>query len=992
VISVFNVIPQTLSGEVTRDSEPSITVNPSNPLEMAISTFTFDPAGPAGTGPIFVSVDRGRNWTLNSIVPTAGVTADISIRFGSFSRILYCGSIVRATLETEILRTTDFTGAAPMALLVNRGGASGQRDQPWVSAATVASGPDFGKDRVYATYNDLTASPQTATVDLSLDAAAAPPAGFTASVVENRTTSGQDSPAVRSAVHPSGVVYLAFLRRPSGSGQTTIGDVIVRRDDTWGASATPFSAISDISDGLAGRKVATGLHFPFLNGAALANERMGGELAIAVDPSDWQRVYVAHSAGSSNTDFTVALRRSDDGGATWTGNLLTLANCKNVALAVNAVGRVGFLHQELATVGGVQRWQTRLKQSTNQFTGVASDDILATAPITAAPFTASGNNHLGDYAGLVAVGRHFYGAFSSDNTPDNANFPSLVTYRRNANFGTQQLLHTDGTTVVAPSIDPFFVDAQPLEDVDDVYVRDWTDGPGAADPGDEPSSHPVFYATSDVWNQRTSSTPNISAADQPVNENPGNGAGTAGDNFAFARVHRKAAGPATSVTAHFMYSEFGTGSNYVDAGAEMVPFAAGDAGPHFTPAHAWHLAATSSNHLCLAVEIGSAADPFIPPSLIGATPGWTTGTDLRVLADNNKAQRNMGVYDGTVDGLHEVTYYAIVHNSGTGTRDIEVRYQASPATLEAFPGARVGVAGGRRAAPVAESGSVLLEEVAPGENRWLALTLPSPTGRPRRIDPFLFWEMAGDVPASGFGIGVRASSLATSIAQNARMHASLFRRFAGSKQAAIAKREVEQAEALLGKRASGKKVETLYAGLVRDGLKALTTVTRVTRKGGDPTGAAAKLKELSAASGGRDRAHLAAAHAALLHALDALLTMRQKEEGDPADVLQNLRLQAELLARRPQLAATPGAALLLRSSRDLMRDVGRRRRTPAEFAGLLRDGLDVLAALPKADRRNAAALRGHVEAVEASLGSLAQLQRAHRELLLTLSNDRRNDG
>jgi hypothetical protein len=941
MISVFNTIPQPLSGEVTRDSEPSIAVNPSNPLEMAISTFTFDPVGPAGTGPIFVSVDRGRNWTLNSIVPTAAVTADISIRFGTFNRNLYCASIVRNTLETEILRTGDFTGAPLMTLIVNRGGASGRKDQPWVTAATVPSGADFGKDRVYVTYNNLDVAPQTATVDLSLDGASAPPAGFTATVVESRTTSGQDSPAVRTAIHPSGVVYVAFLRRTSGSGVSTIGDVIVRRDDNWGSGATPFSAITDPSDLLAGRIVASALHFPFNSGAGLANERMGGELSIAVDPGNSQRVFVAFSAGTTNTDFMVALRRSDDGGVTWTPNLLTVANCKNVALAVNAVGRVGFLHQELATVSAVQRWQTRLKQSVDGFASVASDDILATAPASSAPFMASGNNHLGDYCGILAAGRHFYGAFTSDNTPDNANFPSGITYRRNADFVAHQLKAVDNVTNVGASIDPFFVDAQPLEDADDFYVRDWTDGPGAADPGDEPSTHPVFYATSDVWNQRTSSTPAISAADQPVNEEPRNGAGAAGDNLAFARVHRKAAGVADTVTAHFLYSEFGTGSSYVDAGSESVPFGAGDAGPHFTPAHSWHLAATSSTHLCLAVEISTAADPFIPPSLIGATPGWATGTDQRVLADNNKAQRNMGVYNGAIDGQLEVTYYAIVHNAGTGTRDIVLHYHAPVTTLKALAGAHVGIAGGPRPAPLNVGGVITVEAVAPGENRWLALTLPSPTGRPRALEPILFWEMAGIYPASGFGIEIRPATLAASIEENARRHASLFRRFADSKQAKVAAREVEAAEALLAKGAAGKKLETLYVALVRDGQKALSAVTREASRGGDLTRAGAQLKQLRAVAGGRDPAQLAAAHAALLHALDALVTVRQKEQGDPADALQNLRLQLDVFARRPRLTEIAGAALLIRASRDLLRDVGRRRRTPAEYPGLMRDGLAV---------------------------------------------------
>jgi hypothetical protein len=56
----------------------------------------------------------------------------------------------------------------------------------------------------------------------------------------------------------------------------------------------------------------------------------------------------------------------------------------------------------------------------------------------------------------VAVGHDFFGIFSVNNTPNLANFPNGVRYRRNADFPNQALLGLDNTTPVAPSIDPFF--------------------------------------------------------------------------------------------------------------------------------------------------------------------------------------------------------------------------------------------------------------------------------------------------------------------------------------------------------------------------------------------------------------------------------------------------------------------------------------------------------------------------------------------------------
>src|SRR6266576_2814636 len=146
-IRVINIIPQSQSAETNRDSEPNITVNPSNPQQIVVSAFTPDPASPPAGGPYFWSGDGGQTWSLNVAFPgdsaTRSFPLDISVRFG--------GSL-------DVLLTRD-----PI-------------DQPWVEAAT-----QWNTDRVYVSSNDFTApSGRTASVDISVDAAtAAAPAGFT---------------------------------------------------------------------------------------------------------------------------------------------------------------------------------------------------------------------------------------------------------------------------------------------------------------------------------------------------------------------------------------------------------------------------------------------------------------------------------------------------------------------------------------------------------------------------------------------------------------------------------------------------------------------------------------------------------------------------------------------------------------------------------------------------------------------------------------------
>ena len=67
-------------------------------------------------------------------------------------------------------------------------------------------------------------------------------------------------------------------------------------------------------------------------------------------------------------------------------------------------------------------------------------------------------------------------------------------------------------------------------------------------------------------------------------------------------------------------------------------------------------------------------------------------------------------------------------------------------------------------------------------------------------------------------------------------------------------------------------------------------------KGGeakDPFGAAAAVDTLRKALGGKRWQDTVAAHLSLLNRLDAFVTMLQLEDGDPADVLQNVTWQVQ---------------------------------------------------------------------------------------------------
>jgi hypothetical protein len=456
-VTVVNMIPQALSGETNQDSEPMLAVIPHHPANIVGTAFTPDPLG-GPNAPVYVSTDGGNTWVLNPIVPGGGSlgTGDITVAFSGSTAVLYAG-ILRGDqprnkpTRLNVLKTRSFTGPSTMGIDVDRL----DNDQPFTQATT-----DAGKDRVFVGNNDFLNSPSTATVDVSQDGGAVNPQ-YTSVRLEKRATAGQDGPQIRPAIHSDGTVYAAFYGWRALNGNLSANtlkitaDVVVVRDDAWGNSTPAFEALLDPGDGLSGIRVVQGIQFHFNRSGMTANgqQRLGGSLSLAVHPGDSATVYLAWGDDQPAMGFTLHVRRSTDKGVTWSKDLLTLDHATNGALAVNSAGVVGLLYQQLVGTGSTSRWQTHFQRSTDG--GVTwTDLILADTPALTPVKTF--DPYLGDYVHVLAVGPDFYGIFSANNTPDLANFPSGVTYQRNADFNTHTLLDVDGVTPVNPSIDPFF--------------------------------------------------------------------------------------------------------------------------------------------------------------------------------------------------------------------------------------------------------------------------------------------------------------------------------------------------------------------------------------------------------------------------------------------------------------------------------------------------------------------------------------------------------
>lgn len=446
-ITVVNMIPKDLSGERNQDSEPNIAVNPTNPLQIAGSAFTPNPKGRSNNAPIYISVDGGNTWSLNPIIPSPSMTADITLGFSN--NYLYAGIIKQPTnpqIVFNILRTKDFTSSSQMEALLSRK----EVDQPWVQVITMSDGIHKGKDLLYVGDNDDEGAPLTATIDMSLDAGSSSPTFNTVRIDSRReTTRPNDAPNIRPVIHTDGKVYAAFYEWTDFVGGIATSNVVVVRDDNFGTgSSNPFSALNDPTDGKSGIRVASDIRVPW--DPYLGQQRLGGDISLAVDPANSSNVYLVYGdQKSSNDDYTLHVTSSVDGGSTWSKDIRTIPSALNPGLAINQSGKIGFLYQQCIN----NRWDTHFEITTDQFT-TKQDSLLATVPADNPKMQF--DPYLGDYVYLLTVQNNFYGIFSTSNIPDKNNFPSDIIYQRNADFDRHKLLDVDGSTEVPISIDPFF--------------------------------------------------------------------------------------------------------------------------------------------------------------------------------------------------------------------------------------------------------------------------------------------------------------------------------------------------------------------------------------------------------------------------------------------------------------------------------------------------------------------------------------------------------
>lgn len=908
------------------DAEPSIAVNPINPLELAVVAFS---GGWDATtaGPVWRSNDGGATWRRVAQFPQPSNGSEGS----NDQRIAYTadGKLIAVQLAGGLSVPFDFiyrqTGAvdAPLAQGIVFGD-----DQPQIATDRHAASHFFGN--TYVAWLDFDPSNQRSTATRSSNSGqlvASAGAGNNIAF-PNRTT--------RIAVGRDGAVYLVYKTREGEIGNNfEAAHFRVNRSDDGGVTWSGAGGAAGVS--VHGPAAVTTWLTQLENGGGFGNPAKGkvararsSDTWIATNPANGD-VWVAYCNRDASGFGQIYAVRSTTRGATWNAPVRVTDGTHHSAypeIAVADNGSVGVLYVDYDDSGARTVFRHRFARSFDA--GATWNDTVLQSMDPAGIENAANEWLWGDYEGLTAAGQTFYGVFTGESI---------------------------GRTV--RQLDPIFFRMTAVSENVDVYVRDWTDSATSADAGATPSTHAAFYVTGDVWNRRLDGAHAFTPEDQPMHQTPRNGAGAAGDNFLFTRVSRNGATPAQTVTARFLYADFGAGSNFVEAGtpsAETIAFPAGASSVAMQAGHPWHLPATTSNHLCLAVEIATPSDPIATPSLLNRAPG-APASDANVRVDNNKAQRNTTVY---YEGANGVTYPVIVHNAAIETRDLVLSFDsgAIPVILTVAGGADR-VRGTR--------GTMRLRALLPGENRWLAIAFD---GQPRdRVASVSIAQVEGDAPVNGFAITVVPVTPRDALGASIAARATLARRLGAAFDSPAATNHSSAIAAF----PTPARTDTELADAVRDSHALLSPLLARLRTdvASDPFNLATAMSRLATAIAARDATVIAAADAAFVQSADATLTFRQKRLGDAADILQMARWQNALL--RP-FTQTCAQQLVTRGVR-FVDDNASRTPDARTYETLVRDGSACIARI---------APRATPPSVAAGL-SPERLQATHRAMLIRLA-------
>ncbi|HEU4713854.1 MAG TPA: sialidase family protein [Pyrinomonadaceae bacterium] len=393
------------------DVEPSIAINPLNPREIVIATFSEKWKATQGA-PIWRSQDGGATWEKIFVIPRPP-----SLRSGPGDQFVAYDSSGKLFLSQ--LDHPAGIGDTPFNYIYRQNGSVTSNFIP---------GKEFGDDqplievhreggpcanRIYSPWLEVRARPvsrERSMVTHSRDS------GATVTTIVGGEHAGAGTRTTRLTIAPDGGVYIFYKTRlgTSTSNFEPATFRVARSDDcgvTWtglGGGGVPVHPEA---------QVQTWFTKQFGNpGKGKVNRARSSDGWIAADPSDGD-IYAAYVSRDASGFGQIYVARSTNRGATWVSRRVTDGRNHSAfpALAVAANGTIGFLYIDYDDSGPRTIFRHRFARSFDN--GATWTDLTLQSMDPDRTNNYPNEFIWGDYEGLTAAGNTFFGVFTGESLP-----------------------------------------------------------------------------------------------------------------------------------------------------------------------------------------------------------------------------------------------------------------------------------------------------------------------------------------------------------------------------------------------------------------------------------------------------------------------------------------------------------------------------------------------------------------------------------------------
>jgi hypothetical protein len=407
------------------DSEPSIAVNPANPNQIVM--LSFSGSAPTGTNaPLWQSTDGGQTWTKSFSIPqppgVSAIPSDQTLDYGRNNQLslsfLNCGAgctnvVTGVTNNPGNAASFVWNQTAGVTQLTNANTATSinNADQPWVLVnrdPTTAA-----QDDTYVAYDDF--SVRNVRVAVSLGAN---PLNFTRDR-QVGTFSAGINPGLRLAKDPStGTIYALWQTCTAncGSANKTISYMLNRSVDggnTWRLNGNAL-----------GISIASGVSAQPTPKFGTVNFLLGGVEHAAVDPATGALYYVYGNQDASGNNVLAIRRITVNNAGTATIGAQTFVTTGVTAalpqVAVDTAGTVAVFYYTYDSISpapaNIPTFTTHVGISVNAAASFTNMNLSTFASPVPDDLQGAATNQrvFGDYVQMKSNGNCFHGVYTAN--------------------------------------------------------------------------------------------------------------------------------------------------------------------------------------------------------------------------------------------------------------------------------------------------------------------------------------------------------------------------------------------------------------------------------------------------------------------------------------------------------------------------------------------------------------------------------------------------